>query len=108
MTDSNSRDDTPEGAMPQSTMPQDTTPPHARRREAASLHTSVMLDRCVDLLAPVLERDGATVMDATLGMGGHTEAMLNRFPGLTVIGLDRDTEALELAGARLAPFGDRF
>lgn len=77
-------------------------------RHAASLHTSVMLDRCVDLLAPALERDNAVVIDATLGMGGHTEAMLQRFPSLTVIGLDRDTQALELAGARLAPFGDRF
>ena len=77
-------------------------------RDAAALHTSVMLERCVDLLAPALERDGAAVIDATLGMGGHTEAMLTRFPGLTVIGLDRDTEALALAGERLRPFGDRF
>lgn len=67
-----------------------------------------MLERCVELLAPALEREGAVVVDATLGMGGHTEAMLSRFPGLTVVGLDRDTEALELAGARLAQFGERF
>ncbi|MCS3428596.1 16S rRNA (cytosine(1402)-N(4))-methyltransferase RsmH [Leucobacter aridicollis] len=77
-------------------------------RNPAELHTSVMLERCVELLAPGAERDGAFVVDATLGMGGHTEALLERFPGLTVIGLDRDTEALELAGARLARFGDRF
>ncbi|KUF06572.1 16S rRNA (cytosine(1402)-N(4))-methyltransferase RsmH [Leucobacter sp. G161] len=77
-------------------------------RNPAELHTSVMLDRCVELLAPGAERAGAVVIDATLGMGGHTEALLERFPGLTVIGLDRDTEALELAGARLARFGDRF
>ncbi|MFF8819270.1 MULTISPECIES: 16S rRNA (cytosine(1402)-N(4))-methyltransferase RsmH [Leucobacter] len=77
-------------------------------RNPAELHTSVMLDRCVELLAPGAERDGAFVVDATLGMGGHTEALLERFPGLTVIGLDRDTEALELAGARLERFGDRF
>lgn len=77
-------------------------------RDAAALHTSVMLERCVELLAPALEREGAHVIDATLGMGGHTEAMLDRFPSLTVIGLDRDTQALELAGKRLARFGKRF
>lgn len=81
----------------------DTSPKHA-----ASLHTSVMLDRCIELLAPAIERDGATVIDATLGMGGHTEAMLERYPNLTVIGLDRDTQALELAGERLQGFGKRF
>lgn len=77
-------------------------------RNPAELHTSVMLERCVELLTPGAERDGAFVIDATLGMGGHTEALLERFPNLTVIGLDRDTEALELAGARLARFGSRF
>ncbi|GAA2838938.1 16S rRNA (cytosine1402-N4)-methyltransferase [Leucobacter komagatae] len=77
-------------------------------RNPAELHTSVMLERCVELLTPGAERDGAFVVDATLGMGGHTEALLERFPNLTVIGLDRDTEALELAGARLARFGGRF
>ncbi|GAA1321440.1 16S rRNA (cytosine(1402)-N(4))-methyltransferase RsmH [Leucobacter albus] len=77
-------------------------------RNPADLHTSVMLERCVELLAPAAARPGAHVIDATLGMGGHTEALLERFPELTVIGLDRDTEALELASARLARFGSRF
>lgn len=77
-------------------------------RDPADLHTSVMLERCVELLAPAAARPGAHVIDATLGMGGHTEALLERFPELTVIGLDRDTEALELASARLARFGSRF
>lgn len=86
----------------------DSTPLDSTPRDPASLHTSVMLERCVDLLAPAIGRDGATVIDATLGMGGHSEAMLDRFPNLTVIGLDRDTEALELAGQRLARFGVRF
>lgn len=87
---------------------EETTPRSAADRNPAELHTSVMLERCVDLIAPGAERDGAFVIDATLGMGGHTEAMLERFPNLTVIGLDRDTEALELAGKRLARFGSRF
>ncbi|MGO3146902.1 MAG: 16S rRNA (cytosine(1402)-N(4))-methyltransferase RsmH [Leucobacter sp.] len=77
-------------------------------KNAADLHASVMLDRCIELLAPAIERDNTVVIDATLGMGGHTEAMLTRFPSLTVIGLDRDTQALELAGERLKPFGHRF
>ncbi len=70
-------------------------------------HIPVMLDRCVELLAPALERDGAVLVDATLGLGGHAEAFLERFPGLVFVGLDRDPEALRRAGERLAPFGDR-
>ena len=77
-------------------------------RTAGSLHTPVMLERCLELLEPVAARREAVVIDATLGMGGHTEAMLRAHPELTVIGLDRDAEALELASDRLAPFGPRF
>ncbi|MFE1645350.1 16S rRNA (cytosine(1402)-N(4))-methyltransferase RsmH [Microbacterium sp. P01] len=71
------------------------------------IHTPVLLDRCVELLAPALERDGAVLVDATLGMGGHSEAFLERFPGMRLIGLDRDHDALRIAGERLQPFGDR-
>ncbi len=71
-------------------------------------HTPVMLDRCLELLEPAIAAPGAVLIDATLGLGGHTEAALTRFPELTVVGLDRDTDALALATARLAPFGDRF
>ncbi|MFI5864422.1 MULTISPECIES: 16S rRNA (cytosine(1402)-N(4))-methyltransferase RsmH [unclassified Streptomyces] len=66
-----------------------------------------MLQRCLDLLAPALERPGAVVVDCTLGLGGHSEALLTRFPEAHLIGLDRDKEALRLSGERLAPFGDR-
>ncbi|GCD91706.1 ribosomal RNA small subunit methyltransferase H [Nocardioides sp. LS1] len=48
------------------------------------------------------------MIDATLGLGGHSEAVLTRLPGSRVIGVDRDPAALALAGERLAPFGDRF
>ncbi|MEU0688952.1 16S rRNA (cytosine(1402)-N(4))-methyltransferase RsmH [Streptomyces uncialis] len=78
-------------------------PPGAR-------HVPVMLRRCLDLLAPALEPSGATtpvVVDCTLGLGGHSEALLTRFPGVRLIGLDRDKEALRLSGERLARFGDR-
>ena len=88
----------------------DSTPIH---RVAADLHVSVMLERCVELLAPAIERGiaergSAVVVDATLGMGGHTEALLERFERLTVVGLDRDTEAIRLASERLSGFGGRF
>lgn len=72
------------------------------------VHTPVLLDRCVELLAPALQKDGAVLVDATLGMGGHAEAFLERFPGIRVIGLDRDQDALRIAGGRLAPFADRI
>ncbi|MBX3195923.1 MAG: 16S rRNA (cytosine(1402)-N(4))-methyltransferase RsmH [Microbacteriaceae bacterium] len=71
-------------------------------------HIPVMLERTIELLAPALERDGAVMVDATLGLGGHAEALLERFPRLTYIGLDRDREALARAGERLARFGDRL
>ncbi|WP_298039279.1 16S rRNA (cytosine(1402)-N(4))-methyltransferase RsmH [uncultured Microbacterium sp.] len=71
------------------------------------IHTPVLLDRCVELLAPALQHDGAILVDATLGMGGHSEALLERFPNIRLIGLDRDTDALRIAGQRLARFADR-
>ncbi len=71
------------------------------------IHTPVLLDRCVEMLAPALQREGAVVVDATEGMGGHSEALLERFPGVRLVGLDRDTDALRIAGERLARFGER-
>jgi 16S rRNA (cytosine1402-N4)-methyltransferase len=70
-------------------------------------HTPVLLERIVELFTPTLEGAGKVVVDATLGMGGHAEALLERFPELTLIGLDRDTDALAIAGERLTRFGDR-
>jgi 16S rRNA (cytosine1402-N4)-methyltransferase len=72
-----------------------------------SLHTPVLLARTVELLAPALTAPGAVLVDATLGLGGHAEAFLTRFPELVLVGIDRDREALRLAGERLMPFGDR-
>jgi 16S rRNA (cytosine1402-N4)-methyltransferase len=70
-------------------------------------HVPVMLRRCLDLLAPALAEPGAVVVDATLGLGGHSEALLGTFPAARLIALDRDPRALELSQRRLAPFGDR-
>ncbi|MEU0182659.1 16S rRNA (cytosine(1402)-N(4))-methyltransferase RsmH [Streptomyces sp. NPDC006207] len=70
-------------------------------------HVPVMLDRCLDMLAPAVEAPGAVVVDATLGLGGHSEALLRRFPEVRLVAVDRDPAALKLAGERLAPYGDR-
>jgi 16S rRNA (cytosine1402-N4)-methyltransferase len=71
-------------------------------------HVPVLLDRVVALLQPALDHDGAVLVDATLGLGGHSEAVLTRCRLAHVVGFDRDPEALRMAGERLAPFGDRF
>jgi 16S rRNA (cytosine1402-N4)-methyltransferase len=71
------------------------------------IHTPVMLERCITVLGPALSRPGAVLVDATLGLGGHAEAFLTRFPELTLVGLDRDLQALALAEERLKPFGGR-
>ena len=71
------------------------------------IHTPVMLERTIELLTPAVSQPGAVLVDATLGMAGHAEAFLQRFPELVLVGLDRDTDALAIAGERLAPFGDR-
>ena len=72
-------------------------------------HVSVMRDRCIDLLTPAIAASAnPVVVDATLGFGGHTEALLSKFANLTVIGIDRDTDAIAAATKRLAPFADRL
>ena len=71
-------------------------------------HVPVLLDRVVALLQPALDHEGSVLVDATLGLGGHAEAVLTRCERSRVIGIDRDPEALARAGARLEPFGDRF
>ena len=71
-------------------------------------HAPVLLDRVVALLAPALERDDAVLVDCTLGLGGHSEAVLRQRPTARVIGVDRDTDALAMSSERLATFGDRF
>lgn len=75
-------------------------------------HVPVLLERCVELLTPALTRhhldgSGATLVDATLGAGGHAERFLTELPGLRLIGLDRDPDAIGIAGGRLTRFGER-
>ncbi|PPJ19070.1 16S rRNA (cytosine(1402)-N(4))-methyltransferase [Nocardia nova] len=70
-------------------------------------HVPVLLRRADEILGPALE-SGGVLVDATLGLGGHAEHFLRTYPAIRLIGLDRDTEALRLAGERLAPFADRI
>lgn len=76
--------------------------------EPRGRHIPVLLERCLELLAPALQRRGAVHVDATLGLAGHAIAVLERFPEVELIGLDRDREALAIARQRLAPFEKRI
>ena len=71
-------------------------------------HIPVLLHRADELLGPAAGGDDAVFIDATLGLGGHSEHFLRTYPNLRLIGLDRDPQALALAGQRLAPFADRI
>jgi len=74
-------------------------------------HIPVALERSIELLAPALEGATSTprplVVDMTLGLGGHARALLEAFPGVELLGIDRDTQALEIARQRLAEFSPR-
>jgi len=67
-------------------------------------HEPVLVDRIVELFAPV---PAGIVVDATLGGGGHAEALLTAHPHLDLVGIDQDPMALAAAGERLRPFGSR-
>ncbi|MGP1594418.1 MAG: 16S rRNA (cytosine(1402)-N(4))-methyltransferase RsmH [Treponema sp.] len=69
------------------------------------VHTSVLLQECLQLLAP--DTQNPLFIDGTLGEGGHTEAFLKTYPTLTAIGIDADPAIQKKAAARLQPFGNR-
>lgn len=75
---------------------------------ADPVHIPVLRDRCVELLLGGLNSAGGVIVDATLGLGGHSEALLQAHPQVEIIGIDRDQNALRHATARLASFGRRF
>ena len=66
------------------------------------VHKSVMLERCITLLTPAIERNtNPIVVDATLGLGGHSKAILEKFPEVRIVGLDRDQSAIQIAKENL-------
>jgi 16S rRNA (cytosine1402-N4)-methyltransferase len=67
----------------------------------------VLLERVLALLGPALSGGPSVVVDATLGLGGHAEALLRAHPDMTLVGLDRDPGALARSEQRLAAFGTR-
>lgn len=75
--------------------------------EIDRIHVPVMSDRIVELLTPALATEAAVLVDCTLGMGGHSAALLEAAPQARLVGIDRDADALDVARRRLAPFGDR-
>ena len=78
----------------------------AEQDEAARIHQSVLLKECIEFLGP---QDGKTYMDGTMGLGGHTEAILQASsPGGRVIAFDWDGAAIEKSRKRLAPYSDRL
>lgn len=78
------------------------------RNSVENLHIPVLLERCIELLAPGIRGESPVVIDCTLGLGGHTASLLTRFSNLTVLGFDRDPSAIALAKQRLSEFGQRF
>jgi 16S rRNA (cytosine1402-N4)-methyltransferase len=71
-------------------------------------HIPVLRDRVLALLAPALDQPGAVVVDATVGLAGHVEAVLTTFPRVRVVGLDRDPQALAQSASRLEPHAERL
>lgn len=72
------------------------------------LHLPVSLNRTIELLTPAIEgKEHPVVVDGTLGLAGHSLALLERFPHLTIIGVDRDSEAIEHATKRLSSYSSR-
>lgn len=71
-------------------------------------HVPVLVREVVEHLRPALElRPEGPILDGTLGLAGHASALLEAFPRARLVGVDQDPEALALAAATLAPFGDR-
>jgi 16S rRNA (cytosine1402-N4)-methyltransferase len=70
-------------------------------------HVPVLLDEVVSLFEPALAKPNSVLVDATLGLGGHAEALLTTHPTLQLIGIDQDASALEIAATRLSRFVGR-
>ncbi|RFT29701.1 16S rRNA (cytosine(1402)-N(4))-methyltransferase, partial [Gardnerella vaginalis] len=79
-------------------------------KDLSTIHAPVLLDDCVNLVSPALNHKNSVVVDCTLGLAGHATAFLKAAPLATLVGIDRDGEALELATKRMREEGldERF
>jgi 16S rRNA (cytosine1402-N4)-methyltransferase len=75
---------------------------------AAAAHHPVLRDRVLELLAPALEPPGSVLVDATLGRAGHAGALLTAHPGLSLVGIDTDAEAISQSRQVLVAVEDRI
>ncbi len=73
----------------------------------APTHLPVLLERVAALLSPALSVGPAVLVDATVGLGGHAAALLERHPELRLVGLDRDRQALAVSAGRLTAYAAR-
>lgn len=80
--------------------------PPSQERQQGSVHRPVLLNEVLEVFEPVAQQD-AVLVDATLGLGGHSEALLTRYPLIRMIGIDRDPQAMQRAKERLERFGNR-
>lgn len=74
-------------------------------KDLSTIHAPVLLEDCVDLVSPALDHKDSIVVDCTLGLAGHATAFLKAAPFATLVGIDRDSEALELATRRMREEG---
>ncbi len=81
------------------------TEPAPGGRDRSPVHVPVLLERVTELLGPACAADGAVLVDATLGLAGHSLALLRAHPGLRLVGLDRDPDARAEAARRLTDAG---
>ncbi len=81
---------------------------NSAEKQISEIHLPVMLDRTIEILGEAVKGAGSVLVDCTLGLGGHTEAFLEKFPELTVVGIDRDQNAIDKASKRLERFGSRI
>src|ERR1700737_1401801 len=82
-----------------------TEQPNNQVTQQPMIHDPVLLQQVVDYLRP--NREDGTLVDATVGLGGHAEALLERYPRVALVAIDRDPRALKLARERLGGFGSR-
>lgn len=81
-------------------------------KNATFTHQPVLAERCIALLGKGVEQAGkngrALIIDATLGLGGHSELILKNYPQVHLIGIDRDKQALASSTSRLQDYSQRF